>query len=75
MVIIKRIERAEAGNFGDHHNVDGPIWEMRLDYGPGYRIYYAQDGMTIYILLCGGDKKSQQADIKLAKEIWREIHG
>ena len=73
--ITRRIERAALGNFGDHHHVDGPIWEMRMDIGPGYRVYYAQEGLTIYLLICGGAKKSQQSDIELAKEIWRVIHG
>ena len=71
--IVRRIERAEQGNFGDHKNVGGPIWEMRIDSGPGYRLYYAQKGSTIYVLLCGGGKFSQQADISLANEIWRQI--
>lgn len=75
MKIVRRIERAEQGNFGDHKNVDGPVWEMRIDYGPGYRLYYAKKGETVYLLLCGGDKSSQQADIRLALEIWRQIHG
>ncbi len=73
--IVRRIERAEQGNFGDHKPVEGPIWEMRIDYGPGYRLYYARQGETIYLLLCGGDKSSQQADIRLALEIWRHLNG
>ncbi|WP_297049618.1 type II toxin-antitoxin system RelE/ParE family toxin [uncultured Desulfovibrio sp.] len=75
MKIVRRIEQAEQGNFGDHKNVDGPVWEMRIDYGPGYRLYYAKKGETVYLLLCGGDKSSQQTDIRLALEIWRQIHG
>lgn len=73
--ITRRLERAERGNFGDHKHVDGPVWEMRIHYGPGYRLYYVQEGNTIYILLCGGIKATQQSDIKLAKELWRHIHG
>lgn len=73
--IVRRIERARLGNFGDHKNVSGPIWEMRIDYGNGYRVYYAQKGKTVYLLLCGGDKSSQQVDIQRAREIWREING
>lgn len=72
---MRRIERAEQGNFGDHKPVEGPIWEMRIDYGPGYRLYYARQGETIYLLLCGDDKSSQQADIRLALEIWRDLNG
>lgn len=73
--IVRRIERAEQGNFGDHKPVEGPIWEMRIDYGPGYRLYYARQDETIYLLLCGGNKSSQQADIRLALEIWRHLNG
>lgn len=73
--IVRRIERAEQGNFGDHKPVEGPIWEMRIDYGPGYRLYYARQGETIYLFLCGGDKSSQQADIRMALEIWRQLNG
>lgn len=73
--IVRRIERAEQGNFGDHKPVEGPVWEMRIDYGPGYRLYYARQGETIYLLLCGGDKSSQQADIRMALEIWRQLNG
>lgn len=72
--IVRRIERAEQGNFGDHKNVNGPVWEMRIDYGPGYRLYYAQKDETVYLLLCGGDKPSQRTDIRLALEIWRQIN-
>lgn len=73
--IVRRMERAEQGNFGDHKNVGGPIWEMRIDYGPGYRVYYAQKGNTVYVLLCGGGKSAQQTDIDRANELWRQING
>jgi len=73
--IIRRLERAAQGNLGDHKNIDGPIWEMRIDYGPGYRLYYAQKGNTIYVLLCGGNKTTQQTDINLAKQLWSQQHG
>lgn len=73
--IVRRIERAEQGNFGDHKSVGGGVWEMRINYGPGYRLYYAYRGDTVYVLLCGGEKSSQQADIDLAGKMWREING
>ncbi|WP_298068313.1 type II toxin-antitoxin system RelE/ParE family toxin [uncultured Mailhella sp.] len=73
--IARRIERAEQGNFGDHKHVGGAIWEMRIDYGPGYRLYYAGQGNCLYILLCGGDKSAQQEDIRCAQELWEQIHG
>ena len=71
MKIVRRIERAELGNFGDHKNIGGSLWEMRIDYGPGYGLYYTRKENAFYLLLCAGDKSSQQADIKLAAEIWR----
>ncbi|MDU6079164.1 MAG: type II toxin-antitoxin system RelE/ParE family toxin [Pantoea sp.] len=60
------IDRAEAGNFGDHKFERAGVWEMRIHYGPGYRVYYAlQDGQII-LLLMGGDKKSQNSDLERA---------
>ncbi|MDO5484074.1 MAG: type II toxin-antitoxin system RelE/ParE family toxin [Desulfovibrionaceae bacterium] len=73
--ILRRIERAEDGNLGDHKNVAGPIWEIRIDYGPGYRLYYAQTETAVYLLLCGGDKTTQKSDIKTAETLWRQIRG
>ena len=75
--IHRRIWRAGRGNFGDHHSLAGTdgLWEMRIDHGPGYRLYYARDGATVYVLLAGGDKASQRRDIARAEEIlktWRE---
>ena len=68
---IRRIQRAESGNFGDHHYLEDGISEMRIDHGPGYRLYYAQDGATVYLLLAGGDKRAQSRDIGRAKAIWK----
>lgn len=69
MAIIKRIERAERGNFGDHKALGGGLYEMRIATGAGYRIYYTQQGKIIYVLLCGGDKSTQQADINKARSM------
>ena len=71
--IASRIERLGLGNAGDVKPVGEGISEMRLTYGPGYRIYYKQTGRTIVVILCGGDKSTQENDIKRAKEIAREI--
>jgi putative addiction module killer protein len=60
------------GNFGDAHTVGGGIWELRIDYGPGHRVYYAHNGLATYLLLCGGDKTTQAADIRQAQIYWRE---
>ncbi|MCK3656999.1 hypothetical protein A4G19_15160 [Pasteurellaceae bacterium Macca] len=65
--IGKRIKRAALGNFGDFKNLKGNLYEMRIDKGKGYRIYYTQKGEIIYILLCGGHKSTQQADITKAR--------
>jgi putative addiction module killer protein len=59
----------EMGNPGDFKSVGGGILEMRIDYGPGYRIYYAHRGEQIVLLLCGGDKRTQQQDIKRARKL------
>ena len=66
--ILVRIKRLAAGNMGDAKHFDG-ISELRIDYGPGYRIYVAKKGNTVYLLLCGGDKSSQQKDIARAKKM------
>ena len=64
--IASRIRRIEMGNPGDSKSVGQGVLEMRVDYGPGYRIYYVHRGAHIAILLCGGDKRTQQQDIKKA---------
>lgn len=64
--ILARIDRLGFGNPGQHRALAGGIREMKIDYGPGYRVYYTQRGDTLVILLCGGDKRSQQRDIKAA---------
>jgi putative addiction module killer protein len=67
--IYKRIERLSEGNPGDVEPAGEGISEMREDYGPGYRVYYKETKKEIIILLCGGDKRTQQADIANAKKI------
>ena len=70
-VIRVRIDRMAAGNFGDHASVGGGIFELRIHFGPGYRIYFAEDGPRLVLLLLGGDKKSQSLDIARAKSYWK----
>ena len=65
--IVARVRRLEKGNPGDSKSVGKGVLEMRIDYGPGYRIYYSHRGAQIVILLCGGDKRTQQQDIKQAQ--------
>jgi putative addiction module killer protein len=67
--VIKRIDRLAEGNPGDVEPVGEGISEMRIHYGPGYRVYFKDTGKEIIILLCGGDKSTQQTDIVRAKEI------
>jgi putative addiction module killer protein len=67
--IIIRIKRLAAGNPGDVKPVGEGVSEMRIDYGPGYRVYYKDTGKEIIVLLCGGDKRTQQADIDKAKAL------
>lgn len=71
--IATRIRRMELGNPGDVKSVGNGVHEMRIPYGPGYRLYYATMGTTVVILLCGGDKSSQKRDIATAKEMAQEI--
>ncbi len=71
--IAQRIVRLQAGLMGDVKPVGGGLSELRIDYGPGYRVYFVQRGVVLMILLCGGDKKSQQKDIKLAKKLKDEL--
>jgi putative addiction module killer protein len=70
--IAVRIDRFESGNPGHVRDVGDGVSEMKIDYGPGYRVYYVRRGKTIYLLLCGGDKRTQDRDIAEAKRIAKE---
>jgi putative addiction module killer protein len=70
--ILARLERLEAGNFGDARFLRDGVSELRIDWGPGYRVYFGRDGRTVIVLLCGGDKRKQDADIRKAAELWQE---
>jgi putative addiction module killer protein len=69
--VDRYIRRMEAGNFGAAKALGGGLHELRLDFGPGYRVYYGRDGDTLVILLGGGDKRRQSADIAAARERWQ----
>ena len=71
--ILVRIDRLAAGNPGDHKGVGDGVMELRMTFGPGYRVYYVQRGETVIVLLAGGDKSSQAADIAQAKAIAGEM--
>ncbi|WP_321782716.1 type II toxin-antitoxin system RelE/ParE family toxin [Paraburkholderia sp. J94] len=73
--ILIRIRRAELGNFGECEPVGEGVSEMKIDFGPGYRVYFAKEGRVVYLLLCGGDKSTQKSDIRHAKAMWKQIRG
>jgi putative addiction module killer protein len=75
--IVARIDRMAAGNVGDAKPVGGGLSEIRIHYGPGYRVYFMQSGTALIVLLCGGDKRSQAKDIESARGIaqdWLDTH-
>lgn len=71
--ILKRLDRAASGNLGDVAPVGEGVSEMRIFYGPGYRVYFVQRGSELIVLLCGGDKSTQGADIEEAKAMAKEL--
>jgi putative addiction module killer protein len=70
--IFKRLRNVQLGNFGDHSPVGEGVLELRVHVGAGYRVYCARHGQRLVVLLCGGDKGSQAADIKSAQEYWAD---
>ena len=72
--IMTRMDRLRRGNFGDSKSVGEGVFELRMAFGPGYRVYYGRQGQEIVILLCGGDKSSQTSDIARAQAFWREVN-
>ncbi len=74
--IATTIDRLASGNPGDVKSIGGGLSEMRIDYGPGYRVYFMQRGSVVVILLCGGDKATQRQDIEQAKALaaeWKDV--
>jgi putative addiction module killer protein len=72
IAIDRRVNRIELGNFGDHKFCRDGVWELRIDVGPGYRVYYGIADQKIVLLLCGGDKRTQSADIATACGYWQD---
>ncbi|MFZ4537037.1 type II toxin-antitoxin system RelE/ParE family toxin [Propionivibrio sp.] len=71
--LLARVQRMAAGNFGDCKPLDDGVWELRIDHGAGYRIYYARAGSRLILLLTGGDKRRQKADIATAVDYWQDL--
>lgn len=69
--ILDRAARLKWGQFGDFKTLDGGLYELRLFFGPGYRVYFGEYGGKMILLLSGGDKSSQKRDVKTAKELWK----
>lgn len=72
IAVDRRINRIELENFGDHKFCRDGVWELRIDVGPEYRVYYAISGTQVILLLCGGDKRTQDANIDRACEYWQD---
>lgn len=70
--IRSRLDRIESGNLGDCKFVGGGVYELRIDYGPGYRVYFGQENDVILLLLWGGDKGTQAKDIRKAQSYWKD---
>jgi putative addiction module killer protein len=72
--ILTRLVRLEQDNYGDYRPVGEGVNELRMFFGPGYRVYFGEDGEDIVVLLCGGDKDRQQDNIRQAKSYWKEYN-
>ena len=71
-IIQARLNRLRLGNFGDSKSVGAGVEELRIDYGPGYRVYFGRSGGKVIVLLCAGNKSTQGKDIEKAQEFWRD---
>ena len=71
-IVRARLERVQLGNLGNCRSLGDGVFELKIYYGPGYRVYFGQDGENLVVLLCGGDKGSQQRDIDKAKSLWED---
>lgn len=69
--IFRRLDRLAQGNFGDCRPVGGGVWELKIRLGPGYRIYYGLEGLSVVLLILGGEKSDQDGDILRARSLWR----
>jgi len=70
IAILRRVDRMAAANFGYQKFISNGVWELRIDIGPGYRVYFGRQAKTVVLLLCGGTKRSQASDIRQALKYW-----
>ncbi|HXB98510.1 MAG TPA: type II toxin-antitoxin system RelE/ParE family toxin [bacterium] len=73
--VLARIDRLAGGNFGQSRHLGAGVHEAKMDFGPGYRLYFGVQGSRLILLLCGGDKSSQASDIQKARRYWAEYKG
>ena len=71
--IQMRIDRLAHGNAGNHKRLSARVWELKIDFGPGYRVYYTETGSQLIVLLAGGDKSIQKGDVRMAIEIAKQL--
>lgn len=71
-IVRKRLNRVRTGNLGNTRGVGGGVFELKINYGPGYRVYFGEEGPRVIVLLVGGDKNSQKRDIDTAKRYWKD---
>jgi putative addiction module killer protein len=71
-IVRKRLNRVRVGNLGNTRSIGEGVWELKIDFGPGYRVYFGEDGPKLVVLLVGGDKGTQDRDIAKAKEYWKD---
>ncbi|MBI2605285.1 MAG: type II toxin-antitoxin system RelE/ParE family toxin [Deltaproteobacteria bacterium] len=71
-MVLTRLNRVVQGNFGLCRKLDASIFELKIDFGPGFRVYFAEEGDCIVILLCAGDKSTQAKDIEKARQYWAD---
>ncbi|HXN47573.1 MAG TPA: type II toxin-antitoxin system RelE/ParE family toxin [Bryobacteraceae bacterium] len=71
-VVRARLNRIRLGNFGDCKSVGGGVEELRIDFGPGYRVYFGRDGAAVVVLVGGGSKRTQTREIRTAQQCWKE---
>jgi putative addiction module killer protein len=73
-MVRTRLVRVVTGNFGNCRDLKGGLWELKIDFGPGYRVYFGKVGPRVILLLNGGDKSSQERDIAKARRHWKDFH-